>query len=155
MKMIDLTNLLSGVVSSIKVDEEYDLKELRNEDILDLSKIKVKGDISLNSDGNHYSNLLCNGKMLIHDSISLEEVWYPFSFTIDECIEDLLENNEKFLDIIQILWQNIVLEVPLRFSIVEDFKEYHGDGWKLVSEEELNLRNNPFSALQNNMDGSD
>jgi len=155
MKMIDLTNLLSGAITSLSIDEEYDLKDFRNKDILDLSKIKVKGEISLESDDKYYTNLLCNGKMLILDSISLEEVWYPFSFTIDENIEELLENNEKFLDIIQILWQNIVLEVPMRFSNVEDFKDYHGDGWKLVSEEELNLRNNPFRALQNNMDGSD
>ena len=155
MEMIDLTSLLSGNVSSITIDEEYDLKELRTKDILDLSKISVKGNISLNSDGNHYTDLVCNGSMLIHDSVSMEEVWYPFSFTIDECIEELLENNEKFLDIIQILWQNIVLEVPLRYSVVEDIEKYQGDGWKLVSDEELELKNNPFSALQKNMDGSD
>ena len=62
---------------------------------------------------------------------------------------------ENILDIYAILWQNIVLEVPLRYSKVEDYGKYQGDGWKLVSEEELKLKNNPFSALQNNMDGSD
>ncbi len=155
MEMIDLTNLLSGTVDTIDIDEEYNVPLEKNKDIIELKPVKVKGDISLNSDGDYYCNLLCNGEMLINDSISLDEVWYPFSFTIDENIDDLERNEEKFLDIIQILWQNIVLEVPLRYSVVEDIEKYQGDGWKLVSDEELELKNNPFSALQKNMDGSD
>ena len=155
MKMIDLTKLVSGFTDSISIDEEYDIKIEDNTSISDLSKIKVKGDISLSSDGEYYTNLLCSGEMLIKDSISLEDVWYPFSFTIDENIDDLDKNDENVLDICAVLWQNIVLEVPLRYSVVEDYDKYQGDGWKLVSEEELRLKNNPFSALQNNMDGSD
>ena len=155
MRMIDLTKLISGFTDKIDIDEEYTVNVEDNSSISDLSKIKVKGDISLSSDGEFYTNLLCNGEMLIKDSISLEEVWYPFSFTIDENIDDLDKNDENILDICAVLWQNIVLEVPLRYSVVEDYDKYQGDGWKLVSEEELSLKNNPFSALQNNMDGSD
>ena len=154
MKMIDLTTLVSGFTDSIAIDEEYNLDN-RNDDILDLKPVSVKGDISINSDNEFYTNLLVNGEMLIKDSISLEEVWYPFSFTIDENIDDLEKKDENILDICAILWQNIVLEVPLRYSEVVDYDKYQGDGWKLVSEEELNLKNNPFSALQKNMDGSD
>ena len=154
MKMIDLTTLVSGFTDSMSIDEEYTLDN-RNEDITDLKPVKVKGDISLNSDGEFYTNLVVNGEMLIKDSISLEEVWYPFSFTIDENIDDLEKKEENILDIYAILWQNIVLEVPLRYSKVVDYEKYQWDGWKLVSEEELKLKNNPFSALQNNMDGSD
>ena len=154
MKMIDLTTLVSGFTDSIAIDEEYNLDN-RNDDILDLKPVSVKGDISINSDNEFYTNLLVNGEMLIKDSISLEEVWYPFSFTIDENIDDLEKKDENILDICAILWQNIVLEVPLRYSEVVDYDKYQGDGWKLVSDEELELRNNPFSALQKNMDGSD
>ena len=155
MRMIDLTKLISGFTDRIDIDEEYSINIEDNSNISDISKIKVKGDISLSSDGEYYTNLLCTGEMLIKDSISLEDVWYPFSFTIDENIDDLDKNDENILDICAILWQNIVLEVPLRYSVVEDYDKYQGDGWKLVSEEELRLKNNPFSALQNNMDGSD
>ena len=154
MEVIDLTKLISGFTDSINIDEEYIIED-RNNDILDIKPVKVKGDISLNSDGECYTNLIVNGEMLIKDSISLDEVWYPFSFTIDENINDLEKNDENILDIYTILWQNIVLEVPLRYSKVNDYDKYQGDGWKLVSEEELRLKNNPFSALQNNMDGSD
>ncbi len=47
------------------------------------------------------------------------------------------------------------MEVPLRYTLVEDYQEYIGDGWKLVSEEEIKDLNNPFKALQNTMDRSD
>ena len=137
MRMIDLTKLISGFTDKIDIDEEYTVNIEDNSNISDISRVKVKGD------------------MLIKDSISLEDVWYPFSFTIDENIDDLDKNDENILDICAVLWQNIVLEVPLRYSVVEDYDKYQGDGWKLVSEEELRLKNNPFSALQNNMDGSD
>jgi uncharacterized metal-binding protein YceD (DUF177 family) len=82
----------------MSIDEEYTLDN-RNEDIIDLKPVKVKGDISLNSDGEFYTNLVVNGEMLIKDSISLEEVWYPFSFTIDENIDDLDKKEENILDI--------------------------------------------------------
>jgi len=86
--------------------------------------------------------------MKIEDSISLEIISYPFSFEIEENIEEKQLKYEKTLDIIDILWQNIVLEVPLKQTEVTDFSDYQGDGWKLVTEEEKNT-NNPFSELAN------
>ena len=91
------------------------------------------------------------------DSISLDDVWYSFSFKVDDNIKEFEQKDENYLDIIEILCNNIVLEVPLRYTLVsdEELKGYAGEGWKLVSEEELELKNNPFSALQNIEDGSD
>ena len=57
------------------------------------------------------------------------------------------------LDITEILWQNIMLEVPLRFTTVDDYSKYQGDGWKLTSEEELKVENNPFNDLKKMMGG--
>ena len=91
--------------------------------------------------------------MKINDSITLEEVWYPFDIQIDEKLDEFVEKDKKHLDIIEFLWQDIVLEVPLRYTVVSNYDEYHGDGWKLVSEEELG--NNPFKTLLNNEDRSD
>lgn len=44
-----------------------------------------------------------------------------------------------------------VLEVPLKLTNVEDFNEYQGDGWKLVSEDSIKNTNNPFSELRDMM----
>ena len=94
------------------------------------------------------------GKMKINDSVTLEEIWYPFDIEINEKLEEFVENNQNSLDIIEVLWQNIVVEVPLRYTLVKNYDEYQGDGWKLVSEEEL-VNNNPFNTLLKDEDRSD
>ena len=64
-------------------------------------------------------------------------------------IKKYLEKDENSIDILPILWQNIVLEVPLRFTKVNDLSKYNGDGWKLISEEEASsTSNNPFLELK-------
>ena len=93
---------------------------------------------------------ILNGTMIIEDSISLEDVKYDFSCEIDENLEEIIENNQNTIDILEVLWQNIVLEIPLKFTVVEDLSKYQGDGWKVISEDEVK-RNNPFSILAENM----
>ena len=87
------------------------------------------------------------GEMIIADSISLEPVPYPFTIEYDDILEENCKKDENTLDIFQFLWENIVLEIPLQFTKVKDLSKFHGDGWKLVSEDELTTRNNPFSDL--------
>ena len=89
--------------------------------------------------------------MVLEDSISLEPIDHQFSCQIEEEFEENDENLENILDITDILWQNIVLEVPLKLTNVEDFNEYQGDGWKLVSEDSIKNTNNPFSELRDMM----
>lgn len=148
INMINLIPILTGMEESIEINDVYTIEKEKyaKTSILDLSEIKVLGDISKAGDEYCILNLTVNGKMKINDSVTLEEVWYPFSFEINENLSEILQNDENSLDIIEVLWQNIVLEVPLRYTTVEDYSNYHGDGWKLVSEEEL-VNNNPFSAL--------
>ena len=59
---------------------------------------------------------------------------------------------ENSLDIIELLWENIVLEIPLKYTKVEDLSKFHGDGWKLVSEEEATTSHNPFNELLKNIE---
>ena len=70
---------------------------------------------------------------------------------IEEELEDFSEKMENTLDITDILWQNIMLEVPLRVSNVENFNEYQGDGWRLVDEDSIKNTNNPFKELKDMM----
>lgn len=153
--MIDLTNLYSNVVDSISLDGEYSIgkKSITDSRILDLSKISVKGEISKDLD-DYQVKMNIKGDMTINDSVTLKPVKYPFDIDFDEKLSEIIENNEFSLDINEILWQNIVLEVPLRFTIVEDYSKIKGDGWKLVSEEDL-VKNNPFNNLLQEEDRSD
>lgn len=146
---IDLSSLYSGVDDFLEIDRfvEIDPSYYENTEIVNLSKVWVNGTISLGSSNNIECNFKAKGEMILNDSISLEEVSYPFECEIYKNFE---ENDKKFentLDIIPILWENIVLEVPLKFTKVKDYSKFSGDGWKIISEEELKQKNNPFNDL--------
>lgn len=152
--MIDLIPLFSLSVSKISLDGEYEIPVVVNSNILELSKIELKDSEIKKIEDSFYVIVNARGKMKIKDSITLDDVWYPFEVKIDEKLDEFIENDKNILDINQFLWQNIVLEVPLRYTVVSDYSKIRGDGWKLVSEEEL-VSNNPFSTLLSEEDRSD
>ncbi len=139
---IDLSLLYSNATDEIDISNVYSIpkKYITNSDVLALDNIEVKGIITKEED-ELYVKMQINGVMLLKDSISLEPVEYPFSLEYDDFLEENYKNYENTLDIFQFLWENIVLEVPLQFTKVKDFSEYKGDGWKLISEDELKKEN--------------
>ncbi|MCR5787530.1 MAG: DUF177 domain-containing protein, partial [Bacilli bacterium] len=86
-------------------------------------------------------DLNVKGVMILEDSITLDEIEYPYEFNLNEIIN---ENNEEIkeyyqkskntLDIMPILWQNIVLEVPISITKEKD-AHLSGEGWELINEE--------------------
>ena len=74
------------------------------------------------------------------------------SLKIEGDLKEFITNLENSLDIIELLWENIVLEIPLKYTKVEDLSKFHGDGWKLVSEEEATTSHNPFNELLKNIE---
>ena len=146
--IIDIDQLDSN---DLVIDEEFSFpEEYKCKDIKKLKDLHIKGIISKDNYDDIHLDLNITGKMLIEDSISLEDVLYDFSCKIDENIEESLKNNTKTIDIIDVLWQNILLEVPLRYTEIKDYNKYQGDGWKLISEEDINYSNNPFKELIEN-----
>ncbi len=152
---IDLSLLHSGTVKEIDITNEYNIPNSYYEKtgVLELNNIKVAGIIYRDSSEDSidelidYANCTISGEMLIEDSISLDPVEYPFSIEYNDIIEDNCKKNENILDIFQFLWENIVLEIPLQFTKVKDLSKFHGDGWRLISEEDLTSSHNPFSDL--------
>ena len=156
---IDLTALHSHVVDKVDITNIYTIPEdyFGTTGVKKLEDIKVDGYVYLSPSEEDIEeevdsiNCKIEGNMIIEDSISLEPVQYPFSINYDDIIEENCKKNENTLDIFSFLWDNIVLEVPLQFTKVEDFSKFRGDGWKLVSENELTENNNPFSELLDKM----
>lgn len=150
---IDLSLLHSNTVSEIDISGIYDIDAdyYENSNVINLSKVEVIGKIYRDEDEEgeltDYIDCSMKGTMVIPDSISLEEVSYPFNIEFDDILEENCKKSENTLDIFWFLWENIVLEVPLQFTKVEDLSKFHGDGWKLISENELKNTNNPFSDL--------
>lgn len=137
--MIDLNKL--NYLDIIDINEEVIIPDnyLENTDIVSLSKIKTKGNITLDSEENYLIELKVSGTMELHDSITYDLVDYPFTINIEET----LENSTKTLDLIEFLWHYIVLEVPLRFTNSET-KYIENENYRIISEEEYSKKNNPF-----------
>ena len=124
--MIDLNPLYNSDIDSIEIDNTYELpKDLIIDDrIKDLSKIKVIGSISLIKDyeleEKVYIKCEITGKMMIEDSLTLDIVPYKFNIEYDDYLEEIYQNNQNKLDIFPFLWENIELEVPIRYTLKEN-----------------------------------
>ena len=137
---LNLAELTNG---SVTYDNDFVINAdtYKEVGILDLKNLHVTGDISLNSVSMLAVNLTVTGIMVIPDSVTTEPVEYPFTSKIEEEYdindENFLEYYQKtqnILDIMKILWENIVLEVPMRFTLAKD-AHLSGDGWSLGEEE--------------------
>lgn len=147
---IDLFNLVVNnktinIDSDIIIPNEY----LENSDIRRLNNIHFKGNIKKLVDDTYSLEGVLSGTMILADDITLEDYEYNFTSEIEENIEETSINLQKTLDITDILWQNILIEVPSK--VVNDKNKnikLEGNGWRLISEDDLNSKNNPLSELE-------
>ena len=106
-------------------------------EIIETFPVEVEGCITNNAFQTIHIRCRIKTKIKILDSITLEEIIYPINLEVDEDIDKIYIKNENSLDILAFLWENIVLEVPMYFTEVKDISKIHGDGWKLIREEDL------------------
>ena len=147
---IDLFNLVVNnktinIDSDIIIPNEY----LENSGIRRLNNIHFKGNIKKSVDDTYSLEGVLSGTMILADDITLEDYEYNFTSEIEENIEETSINLQKTLDITDILWQNILIEVPSK--VVNDKNKnikLEGNGWRLISEDDLNSKNNPLSELE-------
>ena len=147
---IDLFNLVVNnktinIDSDIIVPNDY----LEKSGIRRLNNIHFKGSIKKLVDDTYSLEGVLTGTMILADDITLEDYEYNFTSEIEENIEETSINLQKTLDITDILWQNILIEVPSK--VVNDKNKnikLEGNGWRLISEDDLNSKNNPLSELE-------
>lgn len=151
---LDELNTKEKIVIDAQVLKDNDLDKR----IIDLKDAYVKGEITKDSLNNYHLNCNFNGFMIISDAISLDEVPYKFAITIAENLEEIQETNEikqNILDLKRILWQNIVLEVPISYTQVKDAK-LKGNGWELIQEIRTEDTIDPrFEKLKDLLKGDD
>ena len=129
--------------------------------IYDLKNAEVDGKIYVDSTNEIILDCKFNGTMFIEDSITLEIVPYDFEIHIEEKLDDLIENyqecyktRQNVLDLIEVLWQNIVLEVPISYTKVTDAK-LKGNGWELINEEKSEEIDPRLKKLEDLLKGDD
>lgn len=135
-------NVDENIVLNKELYEKTKIEEIKN--------LHVKGSVRYDYEGNLNLNLEAQGIFILPDALTLEPIDYPFTSQIDEKIENIeeycgsfYEKSKNSLDISEILWENIVLEIPI--SITNHKSEdllLKGNGWELVNEnkEEIDPR---------------
>ena len=142
---IDITKLHSGIEKVILINETYSFskEELENTEIIQLDDVKINGEITKNSIGEYNININVKGTMILPCSISLKPVNYDFAIDIEGNLQKMYEelgenyeNNQKTIDILPIIWENILMEIPIKVTSndLNDIKT-KGDGWELVTDE--------------------
>lgn len=109
--------------------------------INDLKDIIVKGTGNLDVRENRlYVDLHIKGIMILPCALTLEEIEYPFdinsteifSFDKPDPLEDAHEVKKNVVDLTPVVFENIMLEVPMRV-VKDDAKiQVEGKGWKIV-----------------------
>lgn len=157
--MFDISKLNNNTEEKLEIDESLDFSKdkLKDTDIESLDNIRVKGFVSRIQDNVYHLSIHITGNMVLLCARSLEKVTYPLDIFVDKNIGEV-ENDEEIqviyqnsLDIFEIVWENIVLEVPLR--VVKEDASFisEGNGWSLIDEDELKS-NSPFSELKSMLD---
>lgn len=121
----------------ISFDEEY----LRVSEIKKLDNVHVNGRIyySLTKEVIFAGNV--NGNMTLVDGYSGDLIDYPFNINLDEILANFSDEDEKMgkkpknsLDLKEVLWENIVLEVPIVVSKDNKVKTKKGEFWEVRDE---------------------
>lgn len=131
-------------LSGVNVDTTVALNQelYKDSEILSMKEIHLTGNINYDYENNLVINLEATGTFVLEDAITLEPIDYPFTCTIEENIAniaevcgDFYEKSKNTLDISEILWENIVLEIPIRATnSSSDDLSLKGEGWELVNE---------------------
>ncbi len=155
---IEIQTLKSGIKDYIEVDNKIEFEDelLKTTDLLSLNDVKVKGTISL-SYNDYYLSLDITGEMVLPCALTLKPVNVPFSIKIEDDYQKLIENIDEFvkksentLDIFPIIWENILMEIPMRVVSEKASPLREGNGWKFIDDEEINT--SPFEKLNELLD---
>jgi uncharacterized protein len=160
----DLTRLRNGIDKNVVIDDYYSFTEdeLKGTDLSKLDNVHIEGEISLNAIDEIYLSLQVTGNMVIPCAITLKPVDVPFDIIIEGDLSEIhpesQENVEKCinsLDILPIIWENILMEIPMRVvSPDADITKLKGDGWRVITDEEDSV-NSELSKLKDLLDDSE
>ena len=153
---IDLTNLVIGVEEEIVIEKklEFSSEMFSGTLIRELKNIMFNGSIEKLCDDTYQLSGKITGVMVLPDDITLESVDYSFESVIEEKFSEFDNSGEKSLEIVknrlditEFLWQNILVEIPPKIVSEKNRNlTMRGNGWRLVTEEEL--KNNDSNDSQ-------
>ena len=132
---LDLRKLYSLKKIDINEDIVFNNIDYKKMNITKINDTHATGYAKVNSEDNIELELDVNGSLVMPCAITLEDVIVPINVHISEEILENTLNNDFFLDLLDILWENIVLEIPIR--VVKEgakLESQKGVGWEIISE---------------------
>ena len=121
--------------SDVTFPEDYDMGDIKA-----LKNVHVSGILSISEYDELDYNLEISGTMVLEDSVTLEETEYSFLSEAEDSAgnyEKYLNKNRNLLDILPILWENIVSEVPIQIKKEgSTLQNVSGNGWEFESNNE-------------------
>lgn len=146
----DLTKLNNKIVDSIEIEENYLFDEtyMNQANIIKMDNVIVTGEITKDILDEIYLNLSIETTIYLQCAITLKEVKYPIKIEKEGSISELVEENDKkytnTIDILPIIWENILMEVPMRVESSDvNPKSLEGNGWSFIREEDIKPNINP------------
>ena len=155
---IDIRQLKNQTKTKIDIDLTYSFskEELKNTNIIELNNVSISGTMISDNLDEYILSVTVDGTMILPDSLTLEPIQHGFNIEIDGNIDDLLEEigetskkTEFAIDIFPIIWENILMEIPIRI-VNENSKniKLEGDGWKLINQIDKTSTNPELEKLK-------
>ena len=141
------SELAAGNTLNVEFDEAPEISEeyfRNNSRINSVKDVRVQGRGFLDEENDCFrASLAITGTMLVPDAVSGEEIEYPFETESEEVyafgpsVEDGVRTAEgDVVDLLEAVIDDIVLEVPMQYSITAPEDYPSGDGWRVITEEE-------------------
>ncbi len=143
------------------IDEMVDVKDLKksNHEIRNVSPVHVTGTVNVSSDRATFQ-LQLTGKLVLPCSRTLVDVDLPFEITTTEYFmlkptefegdEDFYEPQEDVIDLLPVIEENILLEIPMQIFAENPNKEesapQSGKDWQVITELENKEKVDPRLA---------
>ncbi len=153
----DLTRVKNKIEEEIEIDHEYEIDSnlISGTDLLEPLKIFLKGKITRDVLEGFLLDVEVTGTMMLPCSITLKPVSVPLDIHItgnlDELMEEIDENHKKIensIDILPIIWENILMEIPMKVTSPDAYSvKTEGEGWKFVTDE-MDAKNPALEKLK-------
>lgn len=121
-------------------DDDVDMSSCHDERVISFEKVHAKGSIMDNGTDEYEINLEIQGLINVKSSINGSAVPLKLDIKYSDFINNLVEkykNSSNSLDILPIIWENILLEIPIRTVNESDtFTKIKGEGWEILEDDE-------------------
>lgn len=124
----------------VDFDGMPDLSSCKDDRIISVENIRAKGFIIDNGTEDYEVNIEITGLLYLKSAINESPVPYKIDVNYADFVNNLVENyknSSNSLDILPIIWENILLEIPIRVVNDDDeFESVTGEGWEILDNDE-------------------